>query len=158
MNGASAKIISITFGISFIYVVCRTGLQLDYIALVLLMFLGAGQFMQISYIFYFSDCIHNLRFKNILVWFVCWDILVSGLFNHFWMLSHFAYIIATSAVANQTLPIRITGRNPFGCSSSAYKYVMEWSMLKACTGECYSLENSFISITCGRVCHNSINH
>lgn len=40
------------------------------------------------------------------------------------MLNHFVYIIAMFAVANQTLPVRITGRNPFGYSMQIHDGVV----------------------------------
>lgn len=50
--------ISNTFGIDFVYVVCKIGLQLDYIALVPLMFLEKGHFIQYGYTFVFmTACI-----------------------------------------------------------------------------------------------------
>lgn len=52
-NGAGSKVISIMFGLGFIYVVCRRDLQLDYTALVLLVLLGKGQVLQIVYILVF---------------------------------------------------------------------------------------------------------
>ena len=88
MNGTSLKTTSITFGIGFIYVLCRTGLQLDYIALVSCSW-GEGKSYNLAIILFF-DWIQNLRFKNILVWSVCWNNLVSDLSNDSWMLSPFA--------------------------------------------------------------------
>lgn len=46
---------------------CCVGLQLDYIALVLLMFLEGRTNYTVWLDFCFSDCIHNLQFKNTLV-------------------------------------------------------------------------------------------
>lgn len=160
MDGVDSKIISLIFGIGFIYVLCRSSVRLHCSSFTDVPW-REDKLCSLAIFLVFSDCKHDLQFKNILVWFVCWFNLVSGLSNHFWMLSHFAYIIATFAVANQILPIRITRRNPFGHSSSAYKPVLERSVLKACAGECCSLgelENCFISITCKRICNNNMSH
>lgn len=156
MDGVDSKIISLTFGIGFIYVPCRSPVRLHCSSFTDVPW-REDKLCSLAIFLFFLTAYMTYN----LVWFVCWFNLVSGLSNNFWMLSHFAYIIATFAVANQILPIRITRRNPFGHSSSAYKPVLERSVLKACAGECCSLgelENCFISITCKRICHNNMSH